>query len=63
MADAEDLKSSEDFSSWEFESPPGHFRFNHLWRIGQRSELSNPLPNYLIFTSEISGNGREIILV
>jgi hypothetical protein len=25
--------------------------------------LSNPLPNYLIFTSEISGNGREIILV
>ena len=24
MADAEDLKSSGDFSSWGFDSPPGH---------------------------------------
>jgi hypothetical protein len=31
MADAEDLKSSGDFSSWGFESPPGYqFFFNQL---------------------------------
>ena len=27
MADAEDLKSSGDFSSWGFDSPPGHHLF------------------------------------
>src|SRR6266403_2452948 len=53
MADAEDLKSSEDFSSWEFESPPGHFRLKHLRRIERLSESSNPPPNYLIFTSAL----------
>jgi hypothetical protein len=34
MADAEDLKSSGDFSSWGFDSPPGHqsflFKMNEL---------------------------------
>ena len=30
MADAEDLKSSGDFSSWGFDSPPGHHLFRFL---------------------------------
>jgi hypothetical protein len=31
MADAEDLKSSGDFSSWGFDSPPGHHSFPNVY--------------------------------
>ncbi len=31
MADAEDLKSSGDFSSWGFDSPPGHHKITNVY--------------------------------
>jgi hypothetical protein len=33
MADAEDLKSSGDFSSWGFDSPPGHHQSTMFMRL------------------------------
>ena len=52
MADAEDLKSSGDFSSWGFDSPPGHHLFQFkvsstglsLCRHSVRRRLK-PVPN------------------
>ena len=40
MADAEDLKSSGDFSSWGFDSPPGH----HSFSLKLDELLDRPLP-------------------
>src|SRR5258708_6650486 len=39
MADAEDLKSSGDFSSWGFDSPPGH----HI--LCKHKHLGPPIKN------------------
>ena len=33
MADAEDLKSSGDFSSWGFDSPPGHHQSTNVYAV------------------------------
>jgi hypothetical protein len=39
MADAEDLKSSGDFSSWGFDSPPGHHCFFTLFSVEEPGTL------------------------
>ena len=63
MADAEDLKSSGDFSSWGFDSPPGHQSVISIAKSKRRGSLNpnapqNPESGYLPF---IIGRGRVLL--
>lgn len=53
MADAEDLKSSGDFSSWGFDSPPGHHSDQVQEKRRFRAGLTFPLlqldPTFYVF--------------
>ena len=67
MADAEDLKSSGDFSSCGFDSHPGHHHFKALGmfealRRASKSGFTVPL-HFALYRSNLSSSSRRWCLV